>query len=530
MASSATKRAPALGAGEMLRWFWTQLTSMRTALILLFLLALAAIPGSIVPQRSFSPIRVNDFREAHPNLDRIYQPLGVYDVYTSPWFSAIYLLLFASLIGCILPRIRQHVRALRTPPPRVPARLDRLPEYAGAAAASTAPGLTAAHAFLKERRFLVARSENGISAERGRWRETGNLLFHTSLIFVLVGVAWSNLYGYKGSAMVVEGQGFSNTLTQYDELRAGAFVDTNALEPFTVILDSFTVSFETGEVQRGAARQFDAEVTVVDGGQRRKELLQVNHPVRVAGRSVHLISHGYAAQVTIRDGDGRVALSGPVIFLPQDGNFTSAGVIKAPDARPERLAFEGFFLPTATVDDRGPRSVFPDAYNPELFLNAWTGPPKKETGLPENVYSLDTSGLEPVQLNGDLARFRLKVGEYYTLPDQMGSVTFDGWSRWAKLQTSSTPGLWLTVGSIAAAIVGLCLSLFIRPRRLWIRLVQDNDGARFEAGGLDRADASTGLAEDVRGLLAAAVGDPSPNSDIDSDHAAVRNHETEGEQ
>lgn len=37
-----------------LRWAWAQLTSMRTALFLLFLLALAAIPGSMVPQRSVS--------------------------------------------------------------------------------------------------------------------------------------------------------------------------------------------------------------------------------------------------------------------------------------------------------------------------------------------------------------------------------------------------------------------------------------------------------------------------------------------
>ena len=34
---------------------WRRLTSMRTALILLFLLAVAAVPGSLLPQRNLNP-------------------------------------------------------------------------------------------------------------------------------------------------------------------------------------------------------------------------------------------------------------------------------------------------------------------------------------------------------------------------------------------------------------------------------------------------------------------------------------------
>ena len=50
-----------------------------------------------------------------------------------------------------------------------------------------------------------------------------------------------------------------------------------------------------------------------------------------------------AAWIAVRDGDGNVAFSGPVVFLPQDGNYTSYGVIKVPDARPYRLAFEAWY-------------------------------------------------------------------------------------------------------------------------------------------------------------------------------------------
>ena len=58
---------PRLGAVGWLRWMWRQLTSMRTALLLLFLLAIAAVPGSLLPQRPVNPLRVQQYiRDALP--------------------------------------------------------------------------------------------------------------------------------------------------------------------------------------------------------------------------------------------------------------------------------------------------------------------------------------------------------------------------------------------------------------------------------------------------------------------------------
>ncbi len=494
-----------LRAGEALRFVWTQLTSMRTALLLLFALALASIPGSLIPQRPNSPAAVRDFIAQYPALAPWYERLGLFDVFASPWFAAIYLLLFVSLIGCIVPRVGAYARQLRKPPPATPRNLSRLPVHATQPLGEADPTVTldAAAAHLRRRRFRLRREAGSISAERGYLREFGNLLFHLSLIGVLIGVAWGSLFGFKGSAIVVEGQGFANNVTQYDELTSGPAFKPTDLEPFGVLVDRFSVRFETGSVQRGAAREFSADVRVLADGSVTPAKLEVNHPLTIKDTSVHLLGHGYAALVTVRDGAGNVAFSGPVVFLPQDGNFTSAGVIKAPDARPERLAFEGFFLPTGVIDMLGPRSLFPDALNPELVLNAWHGAPKAETGVPENVYTLDTRGLKQFESKGIPVRMLLKPGQHYDLPGKGGSITFDGWKRWTKLQVSRTPGMWLTLISVALAVTGLCLSLFVRPRRLWLRVA---DG-RIEGAGLDRADARAGLDDDVADLLAAAAGE-----------------------
>ena len=531
----------------MLRWVWAQLTSMRTALVLLFVLALAAIPGSIVPQRSISTFRVSNFMEQHPTLGPIYDKIGMFNVYTSPWFSAIYLLLFVSLVGCIIPRLRVYARALRAAPPATPRQLRRLPAYDSVmTSAEPTAVLDAVEQQLRHLRFRVVRHEAAadgsvsISAERGYLREAGNLLFHVSLLFVLVGVVLGVATGFRGNSIVVVGQGFSNNLTQYADFTAGARFSGTDLAPFTVLVDQFDAEFETGPVQTGAARVFRADVSVIarPGATPQPETITVNHPITVDGTTVHVVAHGYAPTVTVRDGDGQVAYSGPVVFLPQDSNLTSAGVIKAPDGQPDRLAFEGFFLPTGQIDQNGPRSLFPSPINPLLTLNAWYGPPKVETGKPENVYVLDTAGLTPFTnpAGTDKLRFVLQPGETYTLPDGKGSITFDGLDRWVKLQISRTPGLWLVVGSIMVAVLGLCFSLFIRPRRLWVRVhepagdepepegdePEGDEGdtttevvdavARgtvrrrlVEVGGLDRADARSGLDEDIEALAALAV-------------------------
>ncbi|MCW2756983.1 MAG: ResB family protein, partial [Nocardioidaceae bacterium] len=172
---------------ELLRWTWRQLTSMRTALILLFLLALGAVPGSVVPQENVDSLRASQWRAAHTTLAPIYDRLGLFDVYGSFWFAAIYLLLVVSLVGCIVPRTLVYWRGLRAQPPPVPRRLDRLPEHRTFTTSSTPEEvLAAARTTLKRRRYRLApEAETSVSAERGFLREAGNLVFHLAVLVVL---------------------------------------------------------------------------------------------------------------------------------------------------------------------------------------------------------------------------------------------------------------------------------------------------------------------------------------------------------
>ena len=128
--SGDERRAGELTARELARWSWRQLTSMRTALILLLVLALAAIPGSVIPQESVDSLGTSRWKEDHPTLTPVYERLDLFSVYDSAWFSAIYILLVLSLVGCILPRTYHYWRGIRAQPPAAPRNLARLPDHA----------------------------------------------------------------------------------------------------------------------------------------------------------------------------------------------------------------------------------------------------------------------------------------------------------------------------------------------------------------------------------------------------------------
>jgi len=527
-------RAVLRGATEWARWSWRQLTSMRTALLLLFLLALAAIPGSIVPQSRINPIAVVDFTTRHPDLAPWYRRVGLFDVFGSPWFAAIYLLLMVSLVGCIVPRLGKHLKAIRAIPPKAPLHLRRLPAHREWQVECTAAGATdvdtvlrdAQAAFKRQRyRVLEGADPDGrrwVAAERGRHRESGNLVFHTAVLVVLLGMAVVSLFGFKGTALVIVGNGFSNTITQYDGYTAGRLFKPSRLVPFNLAFTDFLVKFEESGATKGAAREFDAtmQVTSEPGQPAVTDHLLVNHPLHIGDEQVHLIGHGYAPIVTVKDGNGNVAFSGPVAFLPQDGNFSSTGVIKVPDARPDQIGLQGLFLPSAYVDPKkGPISVFPDAENPALFLTAYIGNLGLDDGTPQSIYALDTTGLKQLTSVGQPFRVAMIPGDTAKLPDNAGSITYEGYRRWANLQVSSRPGTMIVLVGAVAALVGLMGSLFIPRRRAWVRVENAAGGTVIVLAGLDQRTSgesvSEGLSVDLA-RIAADLGDEKATAELDA--------------
>lgn len=476
---------PEIGFIALLRFGWRQLTSMRTALILLMMLGVAAIPGSLIPQRITNPIAVRDLFSNNPDLAKWYERFSLFDVYGSPWFSAIYILLFISLIGCVLPRTLEHWRAMRALPPQTPRNLNRLEFFQEFE--SDEKDLEKAEKWLRSNRFRVRVSDESISAEKGYLRETGNLFFHLSLILILLGVSFGSLLGMRGEAIVNSGERFINLPTSYDSLSYGKLINEGDLQPFTIKVDKFVAKYDA---KTNMPLDYTLKVTTTFEGQERAQVVKVNKPLTFGSTRVYLQANGYSPIVTVRDSTSRVVFQGPVTFLPQDGNLRSIGSIKVPDATPQ-VGFVASLLPTyARSENQGGVSIYPELLDPKMLFSIWSGDLGLDAGTPQSFYRIDTSEMTNLGLGS------LKVGETFNYPG--GSITLEGITPWVNLQIVEDPGKGFALAGGVAAVIGLISSLYGRRRRIWIRQI----GTRVEVAGLAKNNAP-GLEEELTRFITA---------------------------
>ena len=499
-------------AARLLHW-WRRLTAMRTAIVLLFLLALAAAPGSLLPQRSLSQSKVSGYFTDHPALAPVLDRLYLFDVFSSPWFAAIYLLLFISLIGCVLPRALEHYRAVRAAPPPAPRNLLRLPDSGDLRTPLPGPqALDVVEEELRVRRFRVVRTDGELSAEKGHLKETGNVLFHLSLVALLLGLAGGKLWGYEGSILVTEGQGFCNSFQQYDTYRNGPLIDSGDLTPLCVDLEEFRAEYE----ENLTAASFTADIRYgAPGEDGRPTTIGINEPLRLGGDRVYLTGHGFSPTFSVTRPDGTAITDVSVPFLPQDNStLGSQGALKLPDlggGSDDQLALEGFFAPTGLVQNNVLTSVDPRPLAPQVAIVVYQGYLGLDSGIPQSVYSLDADQIDRGRLTR-LAAANLAVGESTTLPDGT-TVAFTGYREFAALQLSYDPGQVWVLGSSIALLVALLGMLLLRRERVFARVAADPGGgtvltlASLTRGSGESAPRFAALTDDLDDRLAARATD-----------------------
>lgn len=513
---------------------------MGTALVLLCLLALGAIPGALLPQRNLNAGKVDDYLAAHrvigPWLDR----LQAFDVFSSFWFTAVYVLLFVSLVGCLTPRMIEHARSLRATPVAAPRNLARLPRHASSTLAAGPEELNAlANTIagrLKGWRTAI-RHQDGqsveVSAEKGYLREFGNLVFHFSLLGLLVAVAVGKLFGYEGNVIVIAdgGPGFcSASPAAFDSFRAGNTVDGTSLYPICIRVNNFDAHY----LPSGQATSFAADIDYQAGRDLtadswRPYRLEVNHPLRVGGDRVYLQGHGYAPTFSVTFPDGQTRTS-TVQWRPENPKtLLSSGVVRIdppagsfPDPaerRKHQIAIQGLLAPTEQLDGTLLSSQFPALIAPAVAVDIYRGDTGLDTGRPQSLFTLDHRLIEQGRLTRE-RRVNLRAGQEVRIdrgPAAGTVVRFDGAVPFVNLQVSHDPGqAWVLVFAITM-MAGLLVSLLVRRRRVWVRLTPEAEPGtvNVELGGLARTDNSgwgTEFERLTERLLAGLDGLPSKRS------------------
>ena len=485
--SSSAPALPRMTLRRSLALAWRTLRSMRTALILLLLLALASVVGSLIPQIPNSPERAASFQIAHPLLGAFYRRAGLFDVFGSWWFALIATMLFVSLVACLLPRTRAHVRALRQPPLQV-RELDAMPRFEERRVGATPErAVEIARKILRRRLFRVSGADGGtpsLAAEKGIARELGSLVFHWAFLLILIGVMVGKGTGFSGRAAIVEGQTWTDAQANYDgAVRTGRFFSGDHTGIQIRLVDFEDTFRETGQPMDFVSR---VELADADGDPLGSADVRVNHPAEAEGLRIFQFGYGWAPVITIADGT-RTLFDGPVIFT-QDAAPEGVGqlampwhgVVKLPSLDPQ-VGLEVVLWPDIRaylqLVQGGPPVAMTEVRDPFITVQAYRG----------SLTDPSLSGLETATMQrwNDVlvGRGQTKVlGE-----DGAGGelrVSFPELRQYSVLQVSRDRGVWIVLTAAILLLLGLLPALYTSRRKIWVRAERDGAGALLRIGGL----------------------------------------------
>jgi cytochrome c biogenesis protein len=468
------------GLGDTLRQAWREYRSMRTALVLLVVLAAASILGSLFPQEGISPQRVDQYFTDHPALAPVLERLGLFDVFGSAWYMAIYLALLGALVACLVPRTRALVRVLRSRPPRG----GDLARYRTRASFSTpaAPedAMATARRVLRRGRYRLEDHDGELAGEKGYLREAASMLFHVALLVLLVGLAYGKGYGYRGQAAIVEGETWANARVGYDSFSPGRYFGAGDLAPFQLRLDDFTNSFHPNNTPK----EFASHLTALDLDGRRLQAQRVapNRPMTVDGVRIFQSDYGYVPVVKVTDAKGKELLAPQeVLTLRDPATEWSTGAVKVTNATPQVGLELTMFTGLVTAPDCPGGAPFcndPRLIRPVLVVLAYQGDLQADRA--QSVFTLDRSRLEPL---GDRPLL-LVPGQSRKLANGM-TVSFTDLKQYSVLTLARDPGVPVVAVAAALLLAGLIPSLYVTRRRVWVRAAPDGTGGtRVELAGL----------------------------------------------
>lgn len=453
----------------LLREAWRRLRTMKTAIILLFVLAASSSIGSLIPQRPVNELAVARWKLNHAAWAPVAERLGLFDVYGSWWFTAVYALLLVSVAGCLVPRYRAFFRAVRSRP-RSRTSLAEFRNFRyGVTKLDPNDALTRAAGVLRKRRYRLVRENGSIGGEKGHLREGGSLLFHSAFFVLIVGIALARGFGLDGQAAIIEGDEFTETHVGYDSIKEGRFFGERH-RGFSVRLDRFDVSWHPN----GVPADFVSNVTILEDErvvERRR--IRVNEPISYRGVTLYQLAWGWAPQLQVLK-DGEVRSDANVIFLQDSRTENWRGVVKVPSLRPQLGLELYFFNDLRLVSGNTPINASPYPRRPFLFFQEYRG--DLGLDLPQSIYRLEKTRLAQGEVGG------IALGGKHSLGDGV-ELRFVGLKKYSVLQMNANPGAWVLFAAAVLILVGLLPALYSSRRRVWVRAVPSGDATRIEVAG-----------------------------------------------
>lgn len=359
---------------------------------------------------------------------RLVLRLGFDNIYHGPAYVGIIGLILLSLTVCTFKRvIPARLPALR------PVKIDKIPLHASFKVSGSEQIVRERiDAFFRKRGWQIRKREFGGAewtfADKNNWARRGVLVAHIGFVIIAAGTTTYWARGFSGDAAVLTGQTISIPHT-----------DT------TIALHDFTYKIEPIATKSGIVYQpidYVSNVTVTGKDlQPHEETIRVNHPIDVDGTLYYQASYGFGMRFSVTQYgkpvpqlSNQILKEGETLTLPQTSR---------------QIQYSQF---VGTIDRRtGAPTADPRANNPGVVLNAFDDGNPSGSALVALGKSVDMGG-----------GFAIVPRAY---------VMYSG------LQYRYDPGVALVGIGAFVLLAGLCISFYLLPARLYVKVEGTKEGA-----------------------------------------------------
>jgi cytochrome c biogenesis protein len=421
-------------------------SSMRFAISLLTIIAIAAMIGTVMKQNEPMPNYVNQFG---PFWFEVFQKLGLYAVYSAWWFLLILTFLILSTALCITrnaPKMIKDMRSWRENVREVSLRnFHHKAEWSTPLARAELARQTVARLADAGYSAKIVEKDHGtlVAAKKGAANKLGYIFAHSAIIIILLGgmldsdlpirfqqwfmgktpFAGSGVIAqiparhrlglgnptFRGNTMIPEGQGSDTAIIPQ---ASGVLVQDL---PFTIMLKKFTIDFYS----TGMPKLFASEVVIRDhdSGKTFPATIEVNKPLIYKGVAVY--------QSSFEDGGSKLKLTGFPMAGTDSKQFALTGEVNsATDLKrgDDQYSVEWTGFRPFNVENTGGQDVRAVAKGQSLNEQFAASLDKHSGSAAKNANNKDLKNVGPsVQY-----KLRDKTGQAREFQNYMQPVTIDG--------------------------------------------------------------------------------------------------------
>ena len=432
---------------------WKFFVSVKLTVVLLLSLAVTSIVGTVVPQNENPSLY---FRAYGEFVFKLFDLLGIFDMYHSWWFQFLILLLTINIVVCSIDRLSAtwkiifvknpsfNLSRFRTLSQKEVFTGKRSPEVLGPVYKKVISGQ-----FGYTR---VEKTDNGlcIFAEKWRWSRFGVYIVHLSVILLLIGGLIGSLFGFEGFAIIPEKE-------KIDSIRIRNTGQVRALG-FEVFCDDFNISF----YDNGTPKEYRSSLTIIEHGKPvyTKDII-VNDPLRYRGINIFQSSYGKMPSVAHHEGKNHKKISSEAITLNVVSKHSGkAYKIKATIGKPVEIP-EG--LGKFVIVEYRESAEFGGQNIGQAYLGILTPKDKEPVNilLPLHFPNFDKMRRGGVVLS--VAEQKTKVFTPGELSDQR---------YYTGLQITKDPGVWVVYTGFIGMIIGIFITFFMSHQRVCIELIK----------------------------------------------------------